>query len=62
MFKYDSVHGTFKGTVEAKDGKLYISGKPITVYAERDPANIKWGAVGAAYVVESTVRRHLSYL
>jgi len=54
MFKYDSVHGRFKGTIEAKDGKLVINGKPIAVYAERDPANIPWGAVGADYIVEST--------
>lgn len=56
MFKYDSVHGRFKGTIEAKDGKLWIQGKPIFVFAERDPANIKWGSVGADYVIESTVR------
>jgi glyceraldehyde 3-phosphate dehydrogenase len=54
MFKYDSVHGRFKGTVEAKDGKLYVDGKPITVYAERDPAAIKWSETGAEYIVEST--------
>jgi glyceraldehyde 3-phosphate dehydrogenase len=54
MFKYDSVHGRFNGTVEAKDGKLYINGKPIAVFAEKDPANIKWGSVGAEYIVEST--------
>jgi len=54
MFKFDSVHGRFKGDVHAKDGKLYINGKAITVYAERDPANIKWGDVGAEYIVEST--------
>jgi len=54
MFKYDSVHGTFKGSVEAKDGKLIIEGKPIHVFSERDPANIKWGDVGADYIVEST--------
>ena len=40
MFKYDTVHGKFDGTVEAKDGKLYINGNPITVFAEKDPANI----------------------
>jgi glyceraldehyde 3-phosphate dehydrogenase len=56
MFKYDSVHGRFKGTVEAKDGKLYIAGKPVIVYGERDPAAIPWGSVGAEYIVESTVR------
>jgi len=54
MFKFDSVHGRFKGTIEAKDGKLVVNGKTISVYAERDPANIKWGAVDADYVVEST--------
>jgi len=54
MFKYDSVHGRFKGTVEAKDGKLWIEGKPVHVFAEKDPGNISWGGVGADYVVEST--------
>jgi glyceraldehyde 3-phosphate dehydrogenase len=54
MFKYDSIHGRFKGSVEAKDGKLVVEGKPITVFAERDPANIPWGTVGADYIVEST--------
>lgn len=56
MFKYDSVHGNFKGTVEAKDGKLWIQGKPISVFAQKDPAAIPWGSVGADYIVESTVR------
>lgn len=56
MFKYDSVHGTFKGSVEHKDGKLWIDGKPIAVYGEKDPAAIPWGSVGAHYIVESTVR------
>jgi len=54
MFKYDSVHGRFKGTVEAKDGKLVINGKPVTVFAEKDPAAIQWGHAGADYIVEST--------
>jgi len=54
MFKYDSVHGTFKGKVEHKDGKLFINDKPITVFAEKDPAAIQWGSVGADYIVEST--------
>jgi len=54
MFKYDSVHGRFEGSVEAKEGKLFINGKPITVFGERDPANIKWSSVGATYIVEST--------
>jgi glyceraldehyde 3-phosphate dehydrogenase len=54
MFKYDSVHGRYKGSVEAKDGKLYVEGKPISVFGERDPANIPWSSVGADYIVEST--------
>ena len=54
MFKYDSIHGRFKGSIEAKDGKLWVEGKPITVFAERDPANIPWGSVNADYIVEST--------
>jgi len=54
MFKYDSVHGRFKGSIEAKDGKLVVEGKTISVFAERDPANIPWGSVGADYIVEST--------
>ena len=36
MFKYDSVHGNFKGTVEQKDGKLWIQGKPIAGFGERE--------------------------
>lgn len=54
MFKYDSTHGRFKGTVSTSGGKLIINGKPIDVYAERDPAAIPWGKSGADYVVEST--------
>lgn len=54
MFKYDSTHGRYKGTVTTKDGKLVIDGKSITVHNERDPANIPWGKDGAEYVVEST--------
>jgi glyceraldehyde 3-phosphate dehydrogenase len=54
MFKYDSVHGRFAGTVEAKDDKLWIDGKAISVFAEKDPANIPWGSVGAEYIIEST--------
>jgi len=54
MFKYDSTHGTFDGTIEIVDGKLVINGKSITVFHCRDPAEIQWGAAGADYVVEST--------
>ena len=54
MLKYDSVHGKFDGTVEAKDGKLVVNGKAIRVTAEKDPANLKWNEVGADYIIEST--------
>ena len=54
MLKYDSTHGRFNGTAEAKDGKLVVNGKAIRVTAEKDPANLKWNEVGADIVVEST--------
>jgi len=54
MFKYDSTHGQFKGTVEHDGKKLIVNGKPITVHNCRDPKDIPWGADGAEYVVEST--------
>jgi len=54
MLKYDSTHGRFKGTVEVKDGNLIVNGKTIRVTAERDPANLKWDAIGADVVAEAT--------
>lgn len=54
MLKYDTVHGRFNGSVEVKDGKLIVNGKSIRVTAEKEPSNLKWGEVGAEYVVEST--------
>ena len=54
MLKYDTVHGRFDGTVEIKDGKLVVNGNAIRVTAERSPADLKWDAIGAEYVVEST--------
>jgi len=54
MLKHDSVHGKFAGTVEVKDGSLVVNGKSIRITAERDPATLKWDAVGAEVVVEST--------
>jgi len=54
LFHYDSVHGRFKGTVEAKNGKLVINGHEIDIFTEKDPTAIPWGKVGADYVVEST--------
>lgn len=54
MLKFDSTHGRFKGDVSVKDGKLIVNGKAIRVTSEKNPANLKWGEVGADYVVEST--------
>ena len=54
MLKYDTVHGQFKGTIDIKDGNLVVNGKAIRVTAEKNPADLKWDAVGADYVVEST--------
>jgi glyceraldehyde-3-phosphate dehydrogenase type I len=54
MFKYDSTHGRFKGTITTTDKKLVINGHHINVHACRDPKDIPWGADGAEYVVEST--------
>lgn len=54
MLKYDSVHGRFKGEVAIEDGQLVVNGQRIRLTAERDPANLKWGAIGAEVVIEST--------
>ena len=54
MLRYDSTHGRFGGEVAVANGQLVVNGKPIRISAERDPANLKWGEVGAEYVLEST--------
>lgn len=54
MLKYDSTHGRFKGDVEVKDGDLVVNGKTVRVTAERNPEDLKWDAIGAEVVVEST--------
>ncbi len=54
MLKYDSTHGRFKGSVAVKDGHLVVNGKTIRVSAEKNPADLKWNAIGAEYVIEST--------
>jgi glyceraldehyde 3-phosphate dehydrogenase len=54
LFKRDSTYGKYPGTVEVKDGHLVVDGKTITVSAEKDPAAIKWGAMGVDIVIEST--------
>jgi glyceraldehyde 3-phosphate dehydrogenase len=54
LLKYDSNYGRFNGTVQVKDGAIVVDGKPIKIFAERDPAVIPWGSVGAEIVLEST--------
>jgi glyceraldehyde 3-phosphate dehydrogenase len=54
MFKFDSTHKRFTGEVAAVNGKLVVNGQEISVFQERDPSAIPWGASGAEIVVEST--------
>ena len=54
MLKYDSVHGRFGGTVSSEAGAMIVDGKKIRLTAERDPANLKWGDVGADVVIDCT--------
>ena len=54
MLKYDTIHGRFDGTIDIKDGNLVVNGNAIRVTSEKNPADLKWNAVGAEYVVEST--------
>jgi len=54
MFKYDTVHGRYPGEVSYSGDALHVDGKPIKVFNEKDPSAIKWGSVGADYVIEST--------
>src|SRR3989344_1153850 len=54
MLKYASVHGRFPGDIKVEGSNMVVSGKKIRLPAERDPANLKWKAVGADIVIEST--------
>ena len=56
MLKYDTMHGQFKGEIscDVEKSELIVNGQHIRVTAERNPADLKWDAVGAEYVVEST--------
>jgi len=55
MFKHDTTHGIYPGTVECIDDEhIEIDGKRIRVFEELDPSKIAWGDAGVDYVVEST--------
>jgi glyceraldehyde 3-phosphate dehydrogenase len=54
LLKYDSIHGRYPGEVAAADGAIVVDGRRIPVSAERDPAKLPWGRLGARLVIEST--------
>ena len=54
MLRYDSVHGHFNHDVKVEGNYMIVDGNKIQVFAEKDPANITWGALGVDVVVEST--------
>ena len=56
LFKYDSVHGTFKGDVSAGADSITIDGHTVKVLAEKDPGKLPWKALGVDIVLESTGR------
>ncbi|GHU70812.1 glyceraldehyde-3-phosphate dehydrogenase [Clostridia bacterium] len=54
MLRYDTVHGRFDGSIEVKDGKFVVQGKPVSVYASMKPEEIPWKESGAEYIAEAT--------
>ena len=54
LLKYDSIAGRLDATVELDGDKIIVNGKPILVFAERDPANLPWAELGVDIVIEST--------
>jgi glyceraldehyde 3-phosphate dehydrogenase len=54
LLKYDSVHGKFDGTIEVEKGNLVVNGNEIRVTAERNPADLKWDAIGVDIVMDCT--------
>jgi glyceraldehyde 3-phosphate dehydrogenase len=56
LLKYDSITGRLDATVSVEGESILVNGKAIQVLAERDPANLPWGALGVDIVIESTGR------
>src|SRR4051794_37543286 len=54
LLKYDSTLGPYPGTVEVTEKGLVVDGDELRVLAERDPADLPWGDLGADIVIEST--------
>lgn len=56
LFKYDSTHGRFHGTVDHDDSHIIINGKKIKCFSEKEPEKLPWKEMGVDYIVESTGR------
>jgi glyceraldehyde 3-phosphate dehydrogenase len=54
LLKYDSVHGRFNGTVEAKENSIVVNGKEIKITSIRDPKELNWSALGVDVAIEAT--------
>lgn len=54
LFKYDSVHGKFNGTLSVHDDHFIVNGKNVHIYEERSPENLPWGKLGVDIVLECT--------
>lgn len=54
MLKYDTVHGHFDGSIEVKDGNLFVNGEIIRITSEKKPEDLKWNEIDAEYIIEST--------
>ncbi len=52
--KYDSVHGIFPGELSYDDNAIYVCGKKIVTFREKDPGDVDWASAGAEYIIEST--------
>ena len=52
--KYDSVHGIFPGELSFDDNAIYVCGKRIVTFREKEPQDIDWASTGAEYIIEST--------
>lgn len=54
LLKYDSTYGQFDGTIEVRDGDMYVDGERLKSFAERDPSKLPWGDLGVDIVLECT--------
>ncbi len=54
LLKYDSAHGRYKHSVDVKGDNLFVNGKEIKVFAERNPGDLPWAKLDVDVVIEST--------